>query len=317
VEVALSEVDCPSIFLDMRDLPIVPSRSQLVRKTETAFNSLGRKWLSPLLDALKRVKGVSVVGGSVTFTWGKKGVDFAELFDKIDAWAKTHKTRFLIAFDEIQLVRGDKSLPKLFARIADKNRNIIIVLTGSEVGLLCDFLGFDNPDSPLYGRHYVEIKMHNFKERESKAFLKEGFKQISVPCSNEIVDYAVERLDGVAGWLTLFGVRCRDKKECSKNAVDDALDEGGKLARKEALGIVRFSPRYGIILNFLSTVEKASWTNIKASIEVREKRSLPSSSFSELLNKLVKTSLVEKEDGEYRIADRLLIQGIKKEPFKE
>jgi len=316
VDVALSETDHPHIFLDMRDLPIVPSHVQILRKIETAFNKLSKKW-TPLLDALKYVKGVNIAGSSITFQWGKEGVDLAELFDKIDSWAKSHNKRFLIAFDEAQLIRGNKDILKLFARIADVNRNIVIILTGSEIGLLYDFLGFDNPELPLYGRHYVEIKMRNFTNKEAKAFLQAGFKQINVQCPDEIIEYAIKKLNGVVGWLTLFGAKCRDKEKCSKEIVDEAREEGGKLARAEALKIVKYSPRYGIILNFLSKVERAKWTEIKTALEIHEKRSLPSSTFTDLLNRLDKTSLIKKENNEYRIADPLLAHGIKKEPFPE
>jgi len=316
VDVTLSETDHPHIFLDMRDLPIIPSRIQILRKIETAFNKLSKKW-TPLLDALKHVTGVNIAGSSITFQWGKEGVDLAELFDKIDSCAKSHNKLFIIAFDEAQLIRGNKDILKLFARIADVNRNIVMILTGSEIGLLYDFLGFDNPESPLYGRHYVEIKMRNFTKKEEKAFLQDGFKQINVQCPNEIIEYAIKKLNGVVGWLTLFGAKCRDKGKCTKEIVDEVLDEGGKLARAEALQIVKYSPRYGIILNFLSKVEKANWTEIKTALEIHEERSLPSSTFTDLLNRLVKTSLIEKENSEYRIADPLLAHGIKKEPFPE
>jgi len=314
VDVALSETDHPHIFLDMRDLPIIPSRIQILRKIETAFNKLSKKWTT-LLDPLKHVKGVNIAGSSITFQWGKEGVDLIELFDKIDTWAKNHSKRFLIAFDEAQIIRGDKNIPKLLARIADVNRNIVIILTGSEIGLLYDFLGIDNPESPLYGRHNIEIKMRNFEKEEAKAFLQAGFKQINIPCPTEIIEYTIKKLNGVVGWLTLFGAKCRDKGKCTKEIVNETLNEGGKLARAEALKIVKYSPRYAIILNFLSNVETANWTKIKTSLEIHEKRSLPSSTFTDLLNKLVKTSLIEKENNEYHIADPLLAHGIKKEPF--
>ena len=316
VDVALSETDHPHVFLDMRDLPIMPSRVQIIRKIETAFNKLSKKW-TPLLDALKHVRGVNIAGNSITFQWGKDGVDLIELFDKIDSWAKSRNKFFLIVFDEAQLIRGNKDMLKLFARIADVNRNTVMILTGSEIGLLYDFLGLDNPKSPLYGRHYVEIKMRNFTKKEAKAFLHAGFKQIDVQCPDEVVEYTIKKLNGVVGWLTLFGAKCRDKGKCTKEIVDEVLDEGGKLARAEALEIVKYSPRYGIILNFLSKVEKADWTEIKTAVEIHEKRSLPSSTFTDLLNRLVKTSLIEKENGEYRIADPLLAHGIKKDPFTE
>ena len=317
VDVALSTTMYPHIFLDMRDLPLVPSHTEIIRRVEKAFDKMEKKWLSPLSEALKRVKGVELAGTTITFQWGKGGVDLVELFDKIDAWAKKHNEHFLFAVDEVQLVRGDKMLPRLFARIADSNRNITVILTGSEIGLLYDFLGFDNPESPLYGRHYAEIRMRNFSPEEAKTFFKEGFKQIKISCSDDTLEYAVQKLDGVVGWLTLFGARSRDKGKCIKQTVDDVLDEGGRLAKAEALKIVKFSSRYGVILNFLAKTGKAGWADVKTALEIREKRSLPSSSFTELLNRLVKASLMEKVDSEYRIADPILAYGILREPFNE
>ncbi len=317
VDVALSKTNHPYAFLDMRDLPVVPSRAEIIRRVETAFGKMDKKWLSPLSEALKHVRGVDFAGASITFHWGEKGVDLTELFDKTDAWAKKRNEHFLFAIDEVQLIRGDKTVPRLFARIADVNRNITIILTGSEIGLLYDFLGFDNPQSPLYGRHYVEIRMRNFRPQEAKAFLINGFKQINVSCSDETIEYAIQKLDGVVGWLTLFGARSRDTNKGTKQTVDDVLDEGGKLARTEALNIVKFSSRYGVILNFLAKTGKAGWAKTKTALEIHEKRSLPSSTFTELLSRLVKTSLLEKEDSEYCIADPLLAHGILKEPFKE
>ncbi|HJW98432.1 MAG TPA: ATP-binding protein [Candidatus Bathyarchaeia archaeon] len=315
VDVALSKTDHPYIFLDMRDLPLGPSRAEIVRKIESAFGKMDTKWHSSILDTLKHVKGVNIAGASMTFEWSKQGIDLTELFDKIDTWAKKQKKHFLLAIDEVQLIRGDKNIPRLFARIADVNRNITIILTGSEVGLLYDFLGFETPESPLYGRHYVEIRMRNFKPEEAKTFLTAGFKQIKLSCTDEIIDYAIQKLDGVIGWLTLFGARSRDTKKCDKQTVDDVVDEGGRLSRSEALKIVKYSVRYGIILNYLAKTGKGNWTKIKTALEIDEKRSLPSSSFTELLNRLTKTGLLEKEDNEYRIADPLLAHGIMREPF--
>lgn len=315
VDVALAYTKHPFIFLDMRDLPIIPSRAEIIRKIETAFNRMDKKWLSTFTAAVKHIQGVSFAGASITFDWGKKGVDLSVLFDEIDEWAKKHNEHFLLAMDEVQLIRGDRFTPRLLARIADTNHNIVIVVTGSEVGLLYDFLGFDDPDSPLFGRHFVEIKMSRFSAMEARLFLEAGFKQVEIPCGKENIDYAIQKLDGVAGWLTLFGVKSRDINSCNKQTVDEVLHDGGKLARTEALKITKFSPRYAIILNFLANNQKASWKTIKTTIEVTEKKSIQNATVTDLLNKLVKTSLVEKENKDYSIADSLLAYGIQKEPL--
>ncbi|MEA2089578.1 MAG: ATP-binding protein [Thermoproteota archaeon] len=317
MNVALVESKHPHISLDMRGLPYNPSRVEIIRRLENAFNLIEKKWFSALSETLRHVKGVSIVGSTINFEWSRTGIDLADLFDRIDNWASKQNKRFLIAFDEIQLIRGDKSIPRLFAHVADTNHNITIVVTGSEFGLLFDFLGFENPNSPLYGRHYTEIFMRNFDFNESKAFLMEGFRQVKIKTIEEAIDYAVQKLDGVAGWLTLFGVRCRDKNKCSKKIVDEVVVEGGKLARAETLKLTKLSRRYGMILNFLATVSAASWTQIKTTLEIKEKRSLPNPRIANLLNTLVKMSVIKKTNNGYAIADSILLSGIKQDSLPE
>ncbi|MBN2336307.1 ATP-binding protein [Candidatus Bathyarchaeota archaeon] len=316
MNVALSESQCPHIVLDMRGLPYNPSRADMVRKIESAFNLVNRKWLSTMLNAVKQVKGVSILGSSISLDWSNSGVDLAGLFDKINAWAEANDTKFLVAFDEVQLIRGEKYIPRLFAHIIDYDQSICLVVTGSEMGLLFDFLGLDDPESPLYGRHFTEIKMSNFTHEESLEFLSTGLKQIGVAANRDVMEYAVENLDGIVGWLTLFGARCRDRNEVNAEIVDAVVTEGGKLARAEALKLVKHSPRYAVTLNYLAKAKTAGWSQIKSIMEARENRTLPNPTVSDILNKLVKTSLVEK-DGNYRISDRLLEKGILENPLPE
>jgi len=316
MNVALSESESPHIILDMRGLSYNPSQAELVRKMESAFNRINRKWFSMIGSAIKRVKGVSILGNSISLDWSKDGVDLAGLFDEVNSWAEANDKRFLVAFDEIQLIRGEKNIPRLFAHIFDYCQNVCLVVTGSEMGLLFNFLGFENPGSPLYGRHYTEIKMRNFEHDESEEFLSTGFNQVGIAPQRDVIEYAIENLDGVVGWLTLFGTRCRDRNEMSKEVVDDVVVEGGKLARAEALKIVQYSARYAVVLNYLAKTKKSTWSQIKSILEVHENRRLPNPTISDILNKLVKTGLVEK-DGGYSIPDRLLERGILENPLPE
>jgi len=317
MNIALMESGFPYISLDLRGLSYNPSRTDIVRRLETAFNKIDRKWLNALCKALTKVKGFSILGNTISLDWGKTGVDLTDLFDEINVWAQKQGTKFLAAFDEIQLIRGDKQIPRLFAHIADNDHNITPVLTGSEVGLLFDFLGFDNAESPLYGRHYTEILMRNFDPKEAEAFLKAGFQQIKVSAPKEVIHYAIEKLDGIVGWLTLFGAECRDYRTCSKGLVDEVVHKGGKLARAEVLKLITLSNRYGVVLNFLAKIGTASWAQIKAILEAREHRSLPNSTIANMLNTLVKTSLITKSNGQYQITDPLLVNGIQQEPLPE
>jgi len=316
MNVALSESDHPHIVLDMRGLSFNPSKADIVRKMESAFNHINRRWISGILDAVKQVKGVSLLGSSISLDWSKEGLNLADLFDRANAWAEDNGGKFLVAFDELQLIRGEKSIPRLFAHIIDYNQSIRLVVTGSEMGLLFDFLGLEDPDSPLYGRHYTEIKMRNFERSESEEFLTMGFKQVGIDPQRELIEYAVDRLGGIVGWLTLFGTRCRDRNGLSTEIVDDVVREGGRLARAEALKMAGYSPRYGVVLNYLANAKKASWRQVKSIMEANENRTLPNPTVSDTLNRLVKTSLVEKNEG-YSIADRLLEGGILNDPLPE
>jgi AAA+ ATPase superfamily predicted ATPase len=317
VNVALAECDCPYAILDLRGLPYNPSHADIVRRLETAFKHIDRKWFSDFVDGLKHLKGVSVLGGELSFEWSKAGVDLAELFAEINGWAAKKRKKFVMAFDEIQVIRGDKWMLGFLAHAVDSYHNVVIVVTGSEVGVLFDFLGFDQPDSPLYGRHFVQVQMKNFSASMAKDFLIEGFRQIKLELHSEVVEYAVQRLDGVPGWLTLFGARCRDRNRCSKELVDEVASEAGKLAREEVMKIVALSRRYGVILNFLAKVGEASWSQIKSVVETKEARSVTNYAISTLLKNLVNMGITLETDGEYTIADSLLIEGIREGPLPE
>jgi hypothetical protein len=317
VNVALVECGYPYAILDLRGLPYNPSHTDIIRRLEVAFKQVEKKWLSDLVDALKHIKGVSILGGELSFEWSKKGLDLTELFAKIDRWALEKKKKFVIAFDEMQVIRGDKWMLRFLAHVIDTYHNIVVVVTGSEVGVLFDFLGFDQPNSPLYGRHFVQIQMKNFSAEMAKEFLAAGFKQIKMKPSAELLAYAVQELDGVPGWLTLFGVRCRDKNSCSKEIVDEVASEAGKLARDEALKIVTYSRRYGIILNFLSKMGEATWSQIKSAIEIKEARSITNHTVSTLIRNLIKMGIIMAMNGKYTIADSILTRGIKERPLPE
>ncbi|MGQ9719021.1 MAG: AAA family ATPase [Nitrososphaerales archaeon] len=317
VNVALSECGCPHAILDLRGLPYNPSYADIVRRLEATFRRIDRKWFSDLVDALKHLKGVSVLGSELSFEWGKAGVDLTELFAEIDGWAAKKQRKFVMAFDEIQIIRGDKWMLRFLAHVVDSYHDVVIVVTGSEVGVLFDFLGFDQTGSSLYGRHFVQVQMKNFSANMAKDFLVMGFGQIKLKPPEEVVDYAVQRLDGVPGWLTLFGVRCRDRNACSREIVDEVASEAGKLAREEIMKIVALSKRYGVILNFLVKVGKASWSQIKSVVETKEARSVTNNAVSTLLKNLANMGIVLETDSKYTIADSLLVEGIREEPLPE
>jgi len=318
LNVALAGSNQPYMIMDMRGMTYNASYAEIIRVLENAFNKINRKKYSSIVNAIKHVRGVEApVGGGITLSWDKPRVNLMELFDQIDEWANKKRCKFLVAFDEIQLVRGNKWLLQFFAHVADTNRNVIIVLTGSEVGLLFDFLSFNEPDTPLYGRHHVEIPMKHFEPGDAKRFLEAGFRQAKLHPKRELTDYAVSKLDGVVGWLTLFGTKCIQHDEASKGLVDKTLYEAGRLARQEALKLVERSQRDGAILNFLSIVENAGWTQIRKLLASKEGRVIHQESLARRLEVLINVGFVEKNQEKYSIADPILKRGIHDNPLPE
>ena len=47
------------------------------------------------------MKGVNVLGNTISLEWSRTGIDLADLFDRVDVWAKEQGRRFLVALDEI------------------------------------------------------------------------------------------------------------------------------------------------------------------------------------------------------------------------
>jgi len=88
----------------------------------------------------------------------KNFVSLSDFFDHLN------ERRLVIALDEAQKLRGplSKEIKDAIAHSYDYNRNLTFILTGSEVGLLYDFIGIEDPKSPLYGRYYHEIKIERF-----------------------------------------------------------------------------------------------------------------------------------------------------------
>jgi Archaeal ATPase. len=62
--------------------------------------------------------------------------------------------RVIIVLDEAQYLRYSTiGLRPILAHVYDYMKGITLVLTGSEIGLLHDFIGIDDPDLELYGRY--------------------------------------------------------------------------------------------------------------------------------------------------------------------
>jgi AAA+ ATPase superfamily predicted ATPase len=214
--------------------------------------------------------------------------------------------RVVIAFDEAQYLRfgGATRYDGILAYAVDNLPNLTFILTGSEVGLLFDFLKPDDPNAPLFGRYHHDIALERFKPGLSAEFLRRGFEEAGVEVSEREIEDAVEKLDGIPGWLALYGYTRVTRKLGHGEAIEEVLREAKSIADGELSRLFAYSPRYRVILKAVA-LGYSRWKDIKDYVTLKLGY-VNDSNFSALLENLVKSGYVEKREGRYTIPDPVL-----------
>jgi len=300
--------DKPSVMVDLRGIP--QTREGLFRRIEFAMNEFFNKhkkiW-KELKNRLKTVTGIQVFGSGISLSWGERNTDIIELFRSLEEFG------VILAFDEVQSLRGPlgREFAEILAYLYDHS-DLKIILSGSEVGLLYDFIGVKDPKAPLYGRYFKEIKLERFDEFKSKDFLIKGFEQVGMEVDEDVLDYAYQRLDGIVGWLVLFGLKSLEKSP-SKDVVNDVLDNASRLVLDEFKKfLLKHKPAENRILEVAKAIamNKKTWSEIKRHLESIERRSIPDSSLQRAIRALLKSSYIERvvegRNVYYRITDPIL-----------
>lgn len=271
----LSEID--GVYIDLRG---VIRRADLEANVVDAFNSSLKK----IKKLLENIRGVSISGFSVEIKWkGKDSVSLAGLLNEIDKKRK----RFIVALDEIQLVKPPLSveLRNLLAYGYDNFENISFIVAGSEIEMLRNFLGYENPSSPLYGRYIHEIHIERFNNNLSREFLTKGFKEEGIEPPPHVINEAIEFFDGIVGWLVLFGRKyadgVRDMEELKKIAVELAREELNKLSSREKMTLKAIA------------VGCKTWSDVRKYITEHYGITLPKATLSRIIGKLEKLSIVK------------------------
>jgi AAA+ ATPase superfamily predicted ATPase len=284
--VFLNEAGLPYILLDGRSLP--PNYGVRDLYEQLAHSMSNPRFLERMRGLLERVRGVRIVGFEVELAWrGRDAVSLTALFDSLN------RERLIVAVDEAQKLRGPRGriFLEALAHAYDYNHNITFILTGSEVGLLYDYLGLDDPHSPMYGRYLVQLSLRRFTRDEALEFLERGFREAGFLPPRSYLEEIVEAVDGIPGWLTLAGnyVATRRKlvgmEEVKRQAVSMAVRELEELGRTHGPRILR-------VLRLLAEGYN-TWTSLKRRLEEVEGRTVSKSSLSRILHTLEKLSIIE------------------------
>jgi len=273
-----------------------------------------------LVSLLKSTRGVNVklTAGiiSVSLKWrGSDRAYLSDILESLDKWCRNRKTKIIFSVDEAQCLRGplSREFTLALAYAYDNLDNIVVVLTGSEVGLLYDIVGVDNPKHPLYGRTRTEITLRKFTREESRIFLKEGFKQIGLKVGEDVIDYAISKLNGIPGWLTAFGAKAWKIGKAAKEHVDQVFLEAVRLTKQEIEKLLRKRAmayqRYRLALKAIAS-RYNTWSKVKEYIERYEGRTIPDNRLYNIILTLMKTGIIVKEDNKYRIVDEITREAI-------
>lgn len=283
LNIFLEEINIPSIILDLRSLPNNYSVKDIYYLLSKALSSK----IDKFIDILKSISSIKILGNEIEIKWkGKDALTLSSLFDGLN------KRRVIIAFDEAQRLRGPRSSDLLdaIAHSYDYNKNITFIFTGSEIGLLYDFLKVENPGSPLYGRYYFNLTIERFSREVSESFLERGFKEYNMEVRKDIIKSAIDLFDGIPGWLTFFGneyVRSSGNFELIKEmAINIALKELRNLVK------MRGSKRYATVLRAIAEGEN-SWNKVKRYVEEKEGTTISTSVLSNVINNLENLSIIK------------------------
>lgn len=212
--------------------------------------------------------------------------------------------KVVVAFDEAQYLRySTVGLRSVLAHVYDHMKEVSLLFTGSEVGLLYDFVGVEDPESELYGRYFASVEIRPFEREKSREFLRAGFKEIGEKVEESVIERAVGEIDGVVGWLVYFGKLYPEK---GVDALDEVKSLGSKMVKKELEGLFIRSPYYLDILKAIATMGRTRWKNVVNYVIVKNEKKVPNATISRDLKALMMTGFVEKIGEEYVIPDPIV-----------
>jgi len=270
-----------------------------------------------LLDFLGKLEGIQIAGnGIILKREGKSVPDLLEIFEMFEKTAQKKDERIFLIFDEAQELRrvAKYRMDRFMAYIYDRFENVSLIVTGSEIGVLDEFLRLNDSDAPLYGRAIDEINLKPFSRDQSSEFLIKGYKEYEIEPSEDFINYALDRLDGIPGWLTFLGWKTTGKK-LNERAVDAVLETASALAIEEFNHFLgqrwQAKDRYAAIAKILARAGGVSWKKLKTVFEIGKGR-ISDKNFSSLLTNLRKAGFITKTGIEYSITDPVLKHGLEK-----
>ncbi len=278
MRVTLAKTGLPNVFMDAR---AVESRQDFYRKLSAGLEGVFK---GIRLSALEFGARIEFGSGDNDITQAIKG------------------KKFVLVIDEAQLL-SSLGIANFLAYIYDNEKGIKLLISGSEVGLLNKFIGQEDADSPLFGRAIETIRTERLGPNEASRFIKAGAAELKLDITDAEISDAIANLDGIIGWLTLYGWTRRGMAH--GKALAEAIRQGALLTRSEFdkfLASAKAGKRYLAIAKAIAKGER-KWGGVKAFAEKELGYAISDSQFGDYINSLVNHEFI---DASYSFVDPLL-----------
>jgi uncharacterized protein len=258
-----------------------------------------------ILDKIKSVKieGANIGSSGINFSLSKKPM--TTLWDLLDALGR-QKENYVIELDEVQeLIAISGRLLKVLANLFNTHPNITFVFTGSMFGLMKTLLEPEST-SPLYGRSPAILNVKPFDGEHSKQFLEKGFRECGYAFSSGMINNAVENLDGIPGWLTLFGNKVCVQRLTIAEALEETKKEAYKIVNDELEHFFLNRDRPAYLAALKAAAAFSSWTQIKGAVSIVKGSPANDATIYRIIGSLKAAMLIQEDKGGYRIEDPML-----------
>ena len=265
--------------------------------------SSSRGLLERVRDAIMMVDGVSIGPGGVSISVSRRPM--AAVGDLFAAVGRLGG-KCVVELDEVQeLAPISGLLLKVLAKVFNTYSNLVFIFTGSMFGLMRTLLE-SGPTSPLYGRSPARLTLKPFSVEVAKSFLRKGFGEYGVPVEEWMIDEAVERLNGVPGWLTLYGNNVAVRGMPHKKALEETVSEGVKIVKDELEYFLEGRDKILYMAALKAAAIRARWSMVKGAMEAAKGFPINDATVYKVLKNLKAAMLIEEHEKTYTIRDPLL-----------